>query len=346
MDEWVYQKTWGQNMDTSTHITMGFGLAGLAYLDPNVGTNPELASAIMVGTVIGSNAPDFDYGIKILKGNGMYTEHHRGISHSLPAILIWSIIISFIIFILFRPIPFLPLLFWTFLAVIFHILFDIFNAYGTQAGRPYTKKWLSLNFIPLFDPFIILVHIIGFTFWIFQYSPGFVFLIGYITIAIYLIIRYLISMHIKKIITNSTEKLTACSITPTVSLWKWDFVIETDQFYKTGRVNKQAITWKHIFKKHDPSCPYIRSSLKDRNVKHFLTNSKHVHALYVLQPYGYEVRWIDLRFRHNNHYPYMAIVMLNINLEIVSSFTGWIYHSKNSHKKLIPSQNRKIELER
>jgi len=98
-------------MDTSTHITMGFGLAGLAYLDPNVATNPELATAVMIGTVIGSNAPDFDYTIKILKGNGMYTEHHRGLSHSLPAIIIWPILIAYIIFVLFNQISFIPLLY-------------------------------------------------------------------------------------------------------------------------------------------------------------------------------------------------------------------------------------------
>ncbi|PMC39258.1 hypothetical protein CJ195_04825 [Bacillus sp. UMB0899] len=330
-------------MDTSTHITMGFGLAGLAYLDPNVATNPELATAVMIGTVIGSNAPDFDYGVKILKGNGMYTEHHRGLSHSLPAMLIWTIFISCILFILFDQIPFLPLLFWTFIAVILHVLFDIFNAYGTQAGRPFTKKWLSLNFIPLFDPFIILIHLTGFIFWIYQYPPGLIFSICYALIFLYLVYRYIISLRIKSILAKWTNSQIAPTIIPTLSIKKWDFVIETEHLFKTGRVNKREITWHHSFKKHDQSCPYIQASLNDRNVRHFLANSKHVHALYVLRQKGFEVRWVDLRFRQHHHYPYMAIVILDQQLQIVSSSTGWIYQSKNTDKKLLP-YDRKIEL--
>ena len=333
-------------MDTSTHITMGFGLAGLAYLDPNVAANPELATAVMIGTVIGSNAPDFDYAIKILKGNGMYTEHHRGMSHSLPAMLIWSILISCIIFLFFQHILFSPLFYWTFTAVILHVLFDIFNAYGTQAGRPFTKKWLSLNFIPLFDPFIFVIHLIGFTFWIFQYPQGITFLICYVIIFIYLILRYLTSLRIKKILDKSADlKAGITTIIPTLSIRKWDFVIETDLLFKTGNVNNHDITWHHLFSKHDPSCPYIQASQNDLNVKHFLANSKHVHALYVLRENGYEVRWIDLRFRQQHHYPFMAIVILNKHLEIVSSYTGWVYQLKNAHRKLITSLDRKIELD-
>ncbi len=332
-------------MDTSTHITMGFGLAGLAYLDPTVASSSELTYAVMLGTVIGSNAPDFDYGIKIFKGNGMYTEHHRGVSHSFPAILIWSMLISFLIFLFLNTVAFLPLLFWTSLAVILHVTFDLFNAYGTQAGYPFTKKWLSTNFLPLFDPFIFIVHIICFILWLSNYPPGIVFLFGYLSIFIYLVIRYLFSIHVKRSIMNENIKATY-TIIPTLSLFKWDFVIETDQYYKTGRINKRKITWKHYFNKHNPNCPYILASLKDRNVKHFLANSKHVHALYVLRPEGYEVRWIDLRFRHNHHYPYTAIVILDKQLQITASYTGWIYQSKNSHKKLIPSQESGVQVER
>ncbi|MBU7593209.1 metal-dependent hydrolase [Metabacillus halosaccharovorans] len=330
-------------MDTSTHITMGFGLAGLAYLDPNVSTNPELATAVMIGTVIGSNAPDFDYAIKILKGNGMYTEHHRGLSHSLPAMIIWPILIACIIFALFDQISFIPLLYWTSFAVILHVLFDIFNAYGTQAGRPFTKKWLSLNFIPLFDLFIILVHLIGFIFWLYQYPPGIIFFFCYIILSFYLIYRYIISLRIKTMLAKD-HPIANYTVIPTLSIKKWDFVIETDDYFKTGRVKKRDVNWNHSFRKHDPSCAYIQSSLKDCNVKHFLANSKHTHALYVERQNGFEVRWFDLRFRQNHHYPYMALVLLDKDLQIVTSYTGWIHQSRYTHKKMIPTPDRNIEL--
>ena len=47
-------------MDTGTHVVMGVGLAGLATLDPVVANDPVLFGSVFVGTMLGSQAPDFD----------------------------------------------------------------------------------------------------------------------------------------------------------------------------------------------------------------------------------------------------------------------------------------------
>ena len=70
-------------MDTSTHVLMGLGLASLAQVDPIVSGNEALTQAVLIGTVIGSNAPDFDI-LYHLKGNNSYLKNHRSHSHSLP----------------------------------------------------------------------------------------------------------------------------------------------------------------------------------------------------------------------------------------------------------------------
>jgi len=46
-------------MDTGTHFAMGIGLFGLAHLDPAVASHPVTAQAVLLGTVLGSQAPDF-----------------------------------------------------------------------------------------------------------------------------------------------------------------------------------------------------------------------------------------------------------------------------------------------
>lgn len=324
-------------MDTSTHIIMGFGLAGLSFLDPEVSSNPELVHAILLGTVIGSNAPDFDYAIKLLKGNGMYTEHHRGASHSIPALFIWTLAVSGAIFLFFSDVSYLPLFYWTFLAVILHVGFDMMNAYGTQAGRPFTKKWLSLNFIPLFDPIIIVIHVIGFTLWLIGLFPGIVFFYGYIILTIYLAIRYFVSKRKRSFIMNETQEKGIYTIIPTMWLRRWDIVLETKSTYQVGCLNGKNINWIHYFDRHDPNCKIIKASLSDENVQHFLANSKHTHALFFPTKSGFEVRWIDLRFRNKNHYPYMAIVKLDREHNILSSYTGWVHHAKNLNEKLYPS---------
>src|SRR5699024_2382744 len=58
-------------MDTGTHVAMGVALGGLATLDPVVSNDSTLFTAVMVGTLIGSQAPDFDTVLK-LKDNAAY----------------------------------------------------------------------------------------------------------------------------------------------------------------------------------------------------------------------------------------------------------------------------------
>ncbi len=76
-------------MDTATHIVMGVSLAGLATLDPVVQSDPALFNAVLIGTIVGSHAPDFDTVFK-MKDNATYIRHHRGASHSIPAIIMWG----------------------------------------------------------------------------------------------------------------------------------------------------------------------------------------------------------------------------------------------------------------
>ncbi|WP_226666765.1 metal-dependent hydrolase [Metabacillus litoralis] len=324
-------------MDTSTHITMGFGLAGLAYLDPAVSSDPSLATAILFGTVLGSNAPDFDYIIKLVKGNGMYIEHHRGASHSLPALIMWPLLVSCIIFFFCKNISLSPLLVWTSLAVLLHILFDVMNAYGTQAGRPFTKKWLSLNFLPLIDPFIYLIHLVGFFFWSIGYFPGTIFAYVYIFLILYVASRYIISRKVRSFVKKVANFDGDYTLIPTIWIHKWDIVIESESTYHVGSFKGKTILWVHQFNKHDPNCPKIKASLNDKNIVHFLANSNHTHAMIIPGNKEFEVRWMDLRFRHKNHYPYMAVAKFNNHHEIISSYTGWVHRSHKLQNKLNPS---------
>lgn len=57
-------------MDTGSHLLFGLTLAGLAYLDPVVSQSPEVAQAVMAGTLIGSYAPDFDTLIRLNDSDG------------------------------------------------------------------------------------------------------------------------------------------------------------------------------------------------------------------------------------------------------------------------------------
>ena len=80
-------------MDTGTHIVMGIALGGLALADPVVASSTLTTTAVIAGTIIGSQAPDIDTVLK-LRNNAVYIRHHRGITHSIPAVILWPILIS------------------------------------------------------------------------------------------------------------------------------------------------------------------------------------------------------------------------------------------------------------
>src|SRR5690625_4171995 len=147
-------------MDTGTHVVMGIALGGLATIDPIVANDPTLFNAVLIGTVVGSQAPDFDTVLKF-RNNATYLKHHRGATHSIPAIFIWAILIAGIIFQFTPQVNFFHLFSWTFLAVVLHVFVDLFNAYGTQALRPFTNRWIAFGFINTFDPYIFALHIVG-----------------------------------------------------------------------------------------------------------------------------------------------------------------------------------------
>ncbi|WP_286885904.1 metal-dependent hydrolase [Aneurinibacillus sp. UBA3580] len=131
-------------MDTGSHLMFGISLAGLAYIDPAVSHNPALAQAVLIGTIIGANAPDFDMVTRI-KGYASYLRYHRGITHSIPALFIWPLVIMFLLAMTFRLTTFwMNLYMWTFIAVILHVFLDTLNSYGVQSMRPFTKNGFNL----------------------------------------------------------------------------------------------------------------------------------------------------------------------------------------------------------
>lgn len=322
-------------MDTSTHIAFGIGFAGLAHLDPAVASNPALSGAILAGTVLGSNAPDFDYAVKLFKGKAMYIEHHRGISHSIPALFIWALFLTFIIQLFTGPLPLLHLFAWTLFAVAFHVLIDIFNVFGTQGGRPFTKKWLALNAVPLFDPIIMLLHFAGFILWAAGGKPGPIFLVVYFLLIIHVAERYYRSLNLKKKIEREFANQHANVIMiPTMKRNYWKTVAETEDAFHSGELVKGRINWVHTIQKEQYNPEIIRIASTAKNARHFLKSTDTVYCTVTDAGNEFEIKWIDYRFRTGRHYPFMAIVMMDKDQTILSSCTGWIYQQKDADERM------------
>lgn len=321
-------------MDTGTHIVMGIALGGLATLDPVVGIDNPTAHAVMLGTILGSQAPDLDTILK-LSNNARYIRNHRGITHSIPAIFIWSVLITGMITIFFPESNLLHLWLWTLFAIVLHVFVDIFNAYGTQALRPFSKKWVALGMINTFDPFIFIAHIIGIIIWLVGAPPGYTFLGVYAVLIVYYIVRFFMQRQIIHQLHELLDDIEQITISPTMKFRQWHIAITTKDRFHVARAVEGTIHFLDEFERVPvPQTDVMKAAEKDKNISAFLSFSP-VYRWEVEEfSDHYEVRFIDLRYRSKNYYPFVAIVQLDTNLNIVSSYTGWIFSEEKLRKKL------------
>ncbi|MBT2572290.1 metal-dependent hydrolase [Planococcus sp. ISL-110] len=326
-------------MDTGTHIVMGIALGGLAMADPAVASHPATMTAVISGVIIGSLAPDVDTVLK-LRDNAVYIRHHRGATHSIPAVLLWPLLIAGALSLIFPEANLLHLWLWTFLAVFFHVFVDIFNSYGTQALRPISNRWVALGVINTFDPIIFGAHVLALTIWAFGANPVWTISILYVTMFFYYIARFALQAAIKQAVRNTIPGATEVFVAPTMRFFHWRVAANTDRHHYVGRAYGRTINiYDKFMKKELPENKLIQTALKDKNIAAFISFS----PLYrwEINEYGevYEVRLIDLRYRSNDYYPFVAVAHLDKEYKIINSYTGWIFSEDKLRKKLDFSHN-------
>jgi len=327
-------------MDSASHFVVGLGLAGLAQLDPVVSTDPALSTAVIIGVVVGSQAPDFDT-ITRLKNNETYIRQHRGASHSLPAILLWTLLLTTGLY-LFVPEPhhYLHLLGWIMLAVSLHVFMDLFNTYGTQAMRPFSQKWISWNIIHIFDPFIFVTHLIAFFLWILSpLEPINIFPALYGCIVIYYVARTLYHHWLQRKISRQMSITADCKLTvmPTVRFRNWHLMLRhADGTYELGTCNQGNVYWHETVRSEQH--PMIELSRSHDSVSALLQFSKHTISCVTEHHWGTEVRWIDVRYRYRKQYPFVAIVFYDHSQQPIASYVGWL-SDKKLYRRLYQQAN-------
>lgn len=322
-------------MDSGTHIVMGITLGALATLDPAISSTPGATEGIMLATLIGSKAPDIDTVFK-LNNNAQYIRNHRGRTHSIVAIVIWSLLITIGIHLFFPQIGLFSLLAWSFIAVVLHVLTDVFNAYGTQALRPFSSKWIAFGIIGTFDIAIFSMHALAILlFFITSYPIGKIACIAYVCTILYYFIRVKMHYDVKKRVRTYIPTVRIMNITPAIHPFKYHVAaITKDKTYILKVKHKHVEIVDSFTQQPLPHTPIIEAALKDENVIAFLTFSPHYR--YDVTDYGnhIEVRFMDLRYYSKQRYPFIAIVQLDPALHILDSYTGWIFKEHKLKNKL------------
>ncbi|WP_256759778.1 metal-dependent hydrolase [Cohnella sp. WQ 127256] len=313
-------------MDSGTHLVFGLGLGGLAMLDPTITSHTYGPLAILIGTIAGSNAPDLD-GLLRFKSNADYIKNHRGLSHSFPAIIGWAALITTIVSLIFRSIPWWHIGFWVLLAVVVHVLSDLFNSYGTQAFRPISRKWIAWNIIHIFDPFIFSTHLLAILLWVTGIAaPQAIFPTLYILLGVYYCWRTLVHHRLLRKMPQKDPDYQAgdtYSLLPTVSLYRWNLVrISKDCTYGIGEWDHGRMKWLDVLKCDEH--PAIEASKQHPDVQAFLSVTPFPCGHIKPQTWGYEVRWVDVRYRYRKQFPFVAVVLMDLNLVPLTSYVGWL----------------------
>ncbi|OCT14251.1 hydrolase [Paenibacillus pectinilyticus] len=320
-------------MDSGSHLLVGVSLAGLACLEGAVTQQPSLAHAILIGTLAGSYAPDLDT-VARLRGYANYVRTHRGLTHSLPALFIWPLIISLPLaagFGLWDHI--LSLYFWTFLAVVCHVGLDLFNVYGVQCLRPFTKKWLHLDTLCLYDPFLFVLHAGGALLWFVIWGGENAAYIGEMYAVIFAISLFYIAIQssqrnkIMKLVRNELNLSSGvCHLVPTLSWFYWQFVCESETSFFLGEIRNGQVHVLEQYSRKDynsqGSHPIVKASMGTDGVRAFLHFAQHIYVSWKEKNGGYEVQWRDMRFWHKRKMSFGVDVQLDREMNVVNDRIG------------------------
>lgn len=316
-------------MDTGTHLVMGIGLLGLAHLDPLVGLTEGSLMTVALATVIGSQLPDIDTVLRV-RGNATYIRHHRGISHSIPALLLYALLLPLTLSFT-GALPFTHLLFWSSLAILLHVFTDLLNSYGVQAFRPFTSTWVSYNILPIFDPLLFGLHLIGFLLWIVGFDPGYTFFIIYLFLIPYIGWRGVLKRRIERRLKERGIEGKVILL-PTASPLRWDLLNYGEQRIRFGEVKGDDLTISHLIPYPETENNAITASSFYREVSNFLYFSRYPYPVCKEREFGYEVRWLDLRYLSKKSYPLLAVIYLDKDLEKIEAFVGWKQEEKVNEK--------------
>ncbi|MEW6648128.1 MAG: metal-dependent hydrolase [Pseudomonadota bacterium] len=138
-------------MDTLTHALSGMLLArATAPVQPHSGQLP-LRSRMLVGLLAGA-FPDSDFVLQLFGDAFIYLNHHRGVTHSLPLLPLWALLLSGLFVLLWRRRHAWQAFYGVaLLALGIHVAGDVITAFGTRIFAPFSDYRAALPAIFIID---------------------------------------------------------------------------------------------------------------------------------------------------------------------------------------------------
>lgn len=286
-------------MDPLTHGVIGLGIAALSG-------ETSLASPITIGAMVGAMSPDIDIVAKYW-GDYKYLKHHRGFTHSFPAVIGLSLGISFILSMIFPGYSFLSIFLSTLMGTASHTFFDALNSYGVRPIIPFKNKRYSASLLMLYDPFVTIMSI-GLFF--LDVSRGYKVVIALAGLSIYIAYRYLIKRESSAAIASEygLTKEDKLHVMPNLTnFFKWDFVLEKDDTRIVGRINSLNNAITEVKRLGKENSELIEKAYATELGKYFDEFTSSINHVRVVENSGEtELQFIDLRYHMRNNFMHHA----------------------------------------
>jgi inner membrane protein len=298
-------------MDPVTHGVIGLAISTFS------GTAPSLDNPIAMGAAIGAMIPDSDVVVRFFTNEMTYLKHHRGRSHSLPALVLFSAAITLGMSVFMTGALSFEVFFWTLMGALSHTIFDILNSYGAML---FNKK-RKLNLLTLYDPFITLLAvylIVSGEKSVMTYSSVVLLFAAYM--AARLKMRMIAKRHVSTAISQQYEFKRVTIMPSLKAFYKWDFVADTKSHHIVGKYNlftrKLEIIAKYYKKSSDHLITFDRSNLG----QYFRRFSPNIHVEVREDGNRIELRATDLRYYIKNQFQHHGTLYLDREGNVLESF--------------------------
>lgn len=297
-------------MDPLTHAIVGLGLAALRQ-------QGTIFDAVSLAALLGSVAPDFDIVLQV-KGDLTYLKHHRGISHSLPGLILQGAAIALAMNMFVPAVSFGFFFLWSIIGAVSHVALDALTSYGVQLFWPVSRRKWAMNLITGWDPVLLLLF--AFMLW---HRPKIVFspilLSG--MVGIYLLLRHVLKRRIARRLRRCFAGAERVVVIPAMAgIAGWVFLVETSGEIIVGAVSswhKHLTVRRKLAKmKWNSLLAKVAATPLGRFFQEF---TPHFHILWEKREAKDVFTFLDLRYFFRQDFLHRATVILDEDKQIIES---------------------------
>lgn len=282
----------------------------------NLGFSGRIALGVLLVSAL---APDVDYASRLF-GADVLLRYHRGLTHSITALLVFSTAVGFL---LRRQKG--GFAYYGFLAALgygLHILLDLTNQYGTRALVPLSNQSFAMDLTFIVDPYIIAAFALSIVaVWLKRERARRIAAITMLLLALYMGGKHYFHERTEEFLRETMSEYSIKRVSPLPGgFMRWWFIAEGGGEIKVGIADifaKQV--YLHASYPAGQDDPAIERSRQSRVVRNFLYFSKHPYAQVNDEGGLKMVKWIELSYAYLPGDHFTALVAMDADGAVVSS---------------------------